>query len=260
MVCVISEKDFRENQHIDSVKYYKKINWLVQKFGLVEKTGITNFCFCFHFGDRKYFLSNLPDWAIEYHKMGGLRCDEVFDLVNMKGRDHFFPRTSDYDDLQVMLVKKEEKKYGYYDTYSLIRRCIDCTFIFLSLHNQPLEDRINCYKRTREIFEEFSIFFIESMKEEIFLKNVEAVNFKIFNDSVFLRKVIKKDFPFIDEKLTKKELQCITLLKKNYSIKLVSRNLCLTEKTVRKYLENIKSKMSIGTTSELINVAFMIDI
>jgi len=260
MISTLEKDEFKKNQHIDSVKYKDKIDSLVKEFQLTRKTGITNFCICFSFkAGRKYFLSNMADWAIEYHEMGGTRSDEVFDLDRMSGRDFFLPRSVTYDLLQKLLVRKEEK-YGYYDTYSLIRRCVDCTFVLLSLHNYQVEDKKNFYLNTKTIFEEFCAFFIQGMVKEILTKNKGERNLRIFNDNVYLTKIIKKELIFTKSKLSGQEQQCLILLKYGYPIKLIARNLCLKESTVRKYFETIKEKLNVGTTLELIDIITMEDL
>ncbi len=250
---MIMEHNFNDNLHIDSVRYREKINKLVTEFGLFRKTEITNFCICICFKDgAKYFLSNMPDWAIDYHKLGGIRCDEVFDLNKMIGLDHFFPRTSYYDALQILLVNREEQQYGYYDTYSLIRHCTDCTFILLSLHDNPIADKQKCYLKTRAIFEDFCVFFIINMVDIIKTKNKKKKELKIFNDFIYLSKTIKKQYFNIGIKFTEREQQCIRLLKSGYSIKLIAKSLGLSEKTIKKYVEIIREKMNVSSTVALI--------
>lgn len=146
------ENYFLQHEYIDSVKYRKKIKELFDSSTLFEKTGITNFCICISFrDDKKYFLSNMPDWAIQWYKIGGSRADEVFNLELMKNKNHFIPRDSDYDVIQNSFVIKEQNEYGYFDTYSLIRRCTDCTFVLLTLHNIAVDEPRKIYEKTFQV-------------------------------------------------------------------------------------------------------------
>lgn len=165
--------DFSLYEKLDTVKHREKIKRLFIEYSLFEKTGITNFCVCICFRDnKKYYLSNMPDWAIQWHKAGGSRSDEVFDLELMKHKNYFIPRNSSYDMVQNSLVLKEEE-FNYFDTYSLIRRHSDCTFVLLALHNQKMENLEKIYIDTRDEFENFCIFFIKQMLSEIVQTNKE---------------------------------------------------------------------------------------
>lgn len=255
------ESKFKQHENIDSVKYRVKIKELVNKFDLKGRTGITNFCVCISFRDnKKYFLSNMPDWAIEYHKIGGARSDEVFDLGLMKNKNHFFPRCSKYDDVQKSLVCREEHEFKYFDSYSLIRRCIDCTIILLALHDKPAQNPQRIYDETRNEFEEFCIFFLSNMLDEIKVKNDDRKGLLIFNNIDFLSEVIRCGVIKETPTLTKREKECIKLLINNYPPKLIARSMLITEKAVRNYIESIRQKLGCTSTLDIVETAIQYDL
>lgn len=247
--------DYEPYEHIRSVKYRHKIKQLVSSFGLERKTGITHFCLVMIFEDgKKYFLSNMPDWAIEYHKLGGGRGDEVFDITKMKGLTHFYPRLSHYDPVQNILVEKEENTYGYFDTYSIIRRSADCTFIALAVHNTSNIDCEDCFRRTRDVFEDFIVNFISSMYEEIKADNHSNAYLSILSNTSYLRSVVKMKTNHTAAKLTSRELDIMALLYSHYSVKLMAKNMNLSERTIRKYIEVAKEKLNVSSSKELAEI------
>lgn len=253
--------DYFKYEHIDSVKYRNKIQELVHSFDLIKKTQITNFCVCICFRDnKKYFLSNMPDWAIEYHKIGGTRSDEVFELELMKNKNYFIPRCSNYDVVQNSLVVREELEYGYFDTYSLIRRHVDCTFILLALHKTAVVDNEKIYESTRDDFENFCIFFIQNMLSEIKEKNKEHRSLQILNDPKLIAKVIKQGIIRQIPKMTERELECIKLIKNNYPPKLIARTMSISEKTVRNYIDAIREKLGCSSTLDILEKAIQYDL
>lgn len=236
--------DFSLYEHIDTVKHREKIKRLFQEYSLLEKTGISNFCICICFRDnRKYYLSNMPDWAIQWHKAGGSRSDEVFVLELMKNKNYFIPREHDYDMVQDSLVCREENEYGYFDTYSLIRRHNDCTFILLALHDQRMTDMEKIYADTCCEFENFCVYFIKNMMSEIMQSNREYRVLQVLHDDNLLERVIKDGTIKKIEHLTERERECIKLLKINYSPKMIARAMDISEKTVRNYIDAIKVKL-----------------
>ncbi len=257
----LTDEDFFPYEYIDSVKYRKKIEKLVDSFEFVKKTQITNFCICVCFRDnKKYFISNVPDWAIAYHKMGGARSDEVFDLEIMKNKNYFIPCSSNYDDIQKSLVIHEEQEYGYFDAYSLIRRCVDCTFILLALHNKVVVNHDEIYRNTYHDFENFCIFVIQNMLNEIKEKNKEHRSLQILNDSKLVAKVIKEGVIKPIPKMTAREIECIKLIKNNYPPKLIARTMSITEKTVRNYIDIIREKLDCSSTLDILEKAIQYDL
>ncbi|EKD71103.1 MAG: hypothetical protein ACD_46C00270G0002 [uncultured bacterium] len=253
--------DFTLYEIIDSVKYREKIQQLYLEFSLYKKTKITNFCIGICFKDnKKYFLSNMPDWAIQWHKIGGSRSDEVFNLELMRNRNHYIPRHSKYDFVQQFLVEREEENFKYFDTYSLIRRHTDCTFILLALHNHKVIDPQKIHDDTYDIFEDFCIYFISNMITKIIEKNSEYKSLPIFTDKRLLTLTIKNGLIKETKKLTDREYECIKLMKNNYPPKLISRAMNITEKTVRNYIESIKEKLGCSSIFEIYEKSIQYDL
>lgn len=252
--------NFPPYNEIDSVKYREKIKQLYLDFSLFEKTEITNFCICIIFKDNtKYFLSNMPEWAIQWHKLGGSRADEVFNLETMKNKNFFIPKLSQYDQIQQSLVDKEEIEFRYFDIYSLIRRHIDCSFILLALNNHEIIDPQNIYYNTYAIFEDFCIYFLSSMIDEIKLKNSQCKNLSIFSNNILLKSVIK-DGLIKEMLITDRERECVQLIKINYPPKLIARTMNISEKTVRNYIESIKIKLDCNSIFEIYEKSIQYDL
>ena len=246
---------YENDHHIDSVKYAKKIDFIFKEFGLLDKTGISNFCICFCFRNNdKYYLSNMPDWSIKYHQLGGDRSDEVFDLRIMKNKDFYFPRKSDYDVVQSTLVHYQENNFNYFDTYSLIRRCVDSTIILLALHRKPIDTPLEVYEKTKQTFENFCFYFISNMLDEIKISNPIHKSYRLLNDKTFLEAIIKKQAVKNLIKLTEREKECILLLKNGHPTKTSAKYMGISEKTFRNYLEKIRSKLCCNSIPHLLEV------
>ena len=253
--------DFEKYEVIDSVKYRYKINKLYAQSQLATKTPITNFCICICFkNNKKHFLSNMPDWAIEYHKIGGARSDEVFDLEQMKNKLYFIPQKNKYDKIQETLVDLEENKYGYYDAFSLIRRNVCCDFILLALTNKYETNPEVIYENYFENFEDFCISFIDNMKDEIFSRNHFAKNLSIFTNNNTLSKAIKRQCEKFSTNLTPRELECIYLIKAHYPPKIIAKNMGISEHTTRDYIKSIKKKLNSYSILEVIEKSIMLDL
>lgn len=251
---------FLEYEYIDSVKYRNKIKSLVDSYKLQEKTGISNFCMCICFRDNnKYFLSNMPDWAIEYHKIGGPRSDEVFNLELMRNKNFFIPRHLKYDYIQRSLVVQEEK-FKYFDTYSLIRRNVDCSFVFLALHNNPCENPQKIYTDSQNEFESFCLYLIENMLKEIKDKNSAQKSLLVFNNSYSLKEVIRHGTIRPIKHLAEREKECIKLLRNNYPPKLIATSMNITEKTVRNYINSIREKLECNSILDIIEKSIQYDL
>lgn len=258
MIKDLNDAVYDQYNFIDSVKYRFKIQELFNQFDLTSKTGITNFCICFCFRDNiKYFLSNMPDWAIEYHNVGGARSDEVFNLELMREKIYFIPTKSDYDQIQSSLVNLEEEKYKYFDTYSIVRRSLDCDFILLALHNELITNPQEIYLKTHNIFEDFCLYFINNMKEEIFNKHPFSKNLLIFNDQNKLKNTIKLNLDFNLDKITSREKECIRLIRNHYPPKTIAKSMNISEGTVRDYIKSIKSKLDCNSNVGIIEKAMM---
>lgn len=257
----VADLDYLLYEHIDSVKYRVKIRSLFDKYNLAEKTSITNFCICFCFRDNsKYYLSNMPDWAIQWYEIGGSRSDEVFDLALMKNKNYYIPRYAKYDPIQKSLVVKEEDEHGYYDVYSLIRRHIDCTIILLALMDGEPEDPKNMYDQTKDEFENFCIYFLKSMLDEIKSKNSENKKLQILSDVNLLERVIKNGVIKEIPKLTEREYECIKLIKNSYPPKLIARTMNISEKSVRNYIDSIRRKLECNSTLDIYEKSIQYDL
>ena len=55
--------------------------------------------------------------------------------------------------------------------------------------------------------------------------------------------------------LSKRETQCVNLLVRGKTAKMIAQNLGVSQRTVEHYLENIKLKLSVDSSSELIDKA-----
>lgn len=181
-----------DHQKIATVKYQKQIAKICHN--LPKIGNISNICMCLIFNDlSRFFLSNMPDWAQDYHKIGGSRGDNVFYPEYYKNNDYFFPRESQYDHIQQQLVKIEEEKYNYFDTYSILRNSFECKIIFLCLHNKPINNIKDFYKQTINAFEDFAINFIIKTQDIIKEYNPKFSEILLLNNYEYLSLIIKKN-------------------------------------------------------------------
>lgn len=243
-------------KEIPTVKFKEKIKKHCKN--IPYDLGIDFFCLCIIdvLSNKKYFLSNMPEWAKEYHKIGGARCDEVF-CPETYTETFLIPSDLEYDFVQEQLVGKEEKIYGHYDTYSIIRRTENFTFIILALHNENKEDKLNIYQKTLPLLEKFIVNFILNMKEEI----EESCEFILNNSYIFnvdfLNRAINTDW-IRDNKFTKSEINIIKKLRNHRMLKEISYDLGISVSTCRNHLQNIKNKMGVYSFDQCRKLSFCI--
>lgn len=247
----LSESNFRLFEHIASVKYRRYIAKLCSK--LRQQTSIDRICMCIIFNElQKFFLSNMPEWAIHYHQLGGARGDNVFDIESYRNQDVFFPRLTDYDLVQTQLVKIEESEYSHYDTFSIIRKSQQCSFIFLALHDIPTPNPRDIYNQNIKQFEKFCSSFLNNTTNIILEFHPEAKQYLIFSDKYYQYAVITKSYPKVYDQLTAREIEVLSLIAQNYKVNAAAKKLGISEKTVRNYLQIIRDKTFSSNTKEAI--------
>ncbi len=251
---LLSDRDFDQFNHIPSVQHRLYIAEICRDLKKIKN--ISNICLCIIFDDHhKFFLSNMPAWAIHYHQLGGVRGDDVFNLTTYKEKDYFLPRSSQYDFIQKNLVKIEEQHYQHYDTYAILRKSSDCNFIFLALHDTPIIDAEKIYRASLAKFEDFCVYYLNKTLNIILEHNPVYKNAFIFSDKFYRKSIIKKSFQRDTEKLTSREIIVLKLSASGNIAKNIATLLNVSEKTVRNTLQNIREKLQVSTTGDAIKKA-----
>lgn len=95
--------------------------------------------------------------------------------------------------------------------------------------------------------EDFAILVVIQLKGQTCLQNIQELQFELFTAAYFyyhyLQKVLlQSHIENKQYKLNKREIQCLTLLVKEYSLKEMAKKLNLTERTVNHYIQRINKK------------------
>lgn len=77
---------------------------------------------------------------------------------------------------------------------------------------------------------------------------------KLYNKIAFENEYIKRNINLYST-LTQREKNIISFMVRGYDIKTISERLMISESTVKKYEQNIKSKLSLNNGAELIKFA-----
>ena len=240
---------------IPTVKYKEKISKL--KEVLSNDTGIDDFCLCIleESSNKKYFLSSMPKWAQEYHQIGGARSDEVF-CPEKYTLPYMFPREKKYDFIQGQLVNFEER-FKHYDTYSIIRKTGDITFIALALHKNKVRDCNKIYAETIRDFEKFIVNFILEMKNEMFESCDFIEHYNYLYRADFLLKVISSQWKE-ETSFTKSELKIMSSIYPQYTVKKIAFDIGMSESTCRNHIQKIKDKMGVFSFDDFIKLSTVI--
>jgi LuxR family transcriptional activator of bioluminescence operon len=110
---------------------------------------------------------------------------------------------------------------------------------------------------------DFANFVFVQMKNQDCLKNWRDLRFELFVASQYyfhhlrrlLLKEIKKDKNAI---LSSRELQCLTLTARRYSVEKISKELFISERTVNFHLQNINKKLGTSNKHESVNKAIQL--
>lgn len=249
------QTDFDDYNFLNSVRYARKIQYL--SANMQNSVGFGHFCICIidNKSADKYMLSNMPDWAIEYYKIGGYRSDKVFCKEFFHGKREFFPRLDVYDHIQQLLVEKEENIYGYFDLYALVRCCYECTFVLLAVDKENKIDVRKVYSQTYIAFEKFVVNFLCDMKEEIIDSCAFSDRLSLLYNEKYLNRVILTKEPTCN--LTETEKKIFSCCKDQLAPKEIALKLNLSEKTVRNNFCSLKEKLKVYSTKDLCKEAFI---
>lgn len=253
----MNHKAETEYNFLNSVRYADQIKRL--SASIKSTVGFSNFCICIidNLTAEKYMLSNMPDWAVEYYKLGGYRSDKVFCKEYVKGKREFFPRLDDYDYIQDILVKKEEGVYGYFDLYALVRTCYECTFILLAADKDSSLDSKKIFYETRGKFERFIIDFLSRMSDEILESCAFSDRLSLLYNNKYLSKIMLS--PDLNTDLTDTEKKVLAYFKDKSSPKEMALKLDLSERTIRNNILSLKEKLEVFSTRDLSREAFIYD-
>lgn len=92
-----------------------------------------------------------------------------------------------------------------------------------------------------------------------FLEDIQKLGLLISNQFNSLSDINLTGGEIYGKYLSYQELNCLQLLLKGMTIKKIAANLCLSPRTVEHYLQNIKLKLNVTSTSELIEMLFSLN-
>lgn len=261
----------REKCNRQHLEFNKKIASAVEEIcDPISSLGVAMFTYSriFNGGERIYISSNgkwvehyithefqdevnhlphyIPNDSIKYTFWSEFKDDRVFSAVNKYGMTN-----------GVSIYEKQEEYVDFFD------------FAFEKDNTQ----HINFYLNNTYLFKKF----IEYFKEKIFLilnfedkENVLVPKRFISFDQIprekssdppnlsgvfsnLLEKKFENSYKEHTLILSNKELECLDLFSKGYSIKTISRLLSLSPSSVRSYLNISKMKFDFRTTKEIVN-------
>jgi DNA-binding CsgD family transcriptional regulator len=98
--------------------------------------------------------------------------------------------------------------------------------------------------------EDFAIFLVVQMQQETCLNHWHDLQHELFAAGYFYYSylqpmLLKNQKPSAKYKLTERDLQCLALLAKNYTLKFIAENLSITERTVNYHLQKLNKKLGV---------------
>lgn len=243
--------DLREFEFIDSVKHRKKFSELCNN--LENIGGIKYFCVCLVINSKeKYYLSNMYKWAIPYYIMGFRRSDVDFSPERYAGVEYFFPREIKGDPVQEEIVRIEQEYYKTYDTYTLVRRCPECTLLIATFHDHPVKDLQQIYRSTVHDVEKFTIDFVEDTIDVVNEKSDELRNSRFGKDPSYRKRVItNKISPIVH--LSPRQKECLQLSRLGKSKPEIAAILNIGPDTVKTHFKFIFSKLGVSSVQQAVS-------
>jgi DNA-binding CsgD family transcriptional regulator len=98
--------------------------------------------------------------------------------------------------------------------------------------------------------EDFAIFLVVQMRNETCLQHWRELQYELFTAGYFFYTylqalLLKNQEPVEKHNLTQRDLQCLTLLAKQYSLKAIAENLNITERTVNYHIQKLNKKLGV---------------
>ncbi|HAU1108741.1 TPA: response regulator transcription factor [Legionella pneumophila] len=244
------------NELSDSIRFREKIDYLTEKLNCPKE--ISNFSISMLFrGGQRYYISNLYLWAIPYRTEGLFRGDVDHDHNLYNGKEFFIQREIKYDEMQIPIIQILESRYKLSTTFAMVRQCEECDFIIEAYNNEEIKEPRKLYYQVRDAFEKFICLFLDAMLSEITTAIPGQKWLNILNDSelrknVIMRKIAPKHFV----QLTKRELQCLSMIANGMTIQKISDRLHLSTETVKTHAKSIRNKMNCINITEAVSKAF----
>lgn len=96
--------------------------------------------------------------------------------------------------------------------------------------------------------EDFAILLVVQMKGEKCLENWQQLQYDLFAAAYYYYNALQKALlkiqaPNEKHKLNKREIQCLTLIAKQYSIEAIAKTLNITERTVNYHIQRLNKKL-----------------
>ncbi|MGQ3892063.1 response regulator transcription factor [Legionella sp. CNM-4043-24] len=233
----------------DSIRNRKKIDQLIYQLNCPKE--ITHFSISIMFRNgQRYYISNLYLWSIPYRTEGLCRGDVDHARSLYHGKEFFIQRDVQYDELQTAIVKILESRYNMHTTFAMIRQCYECDFIIETYHENKVDNPEDLYYQVRDQFEQFIWQFIDSMKSEIQAVIPELKWSSILTTSDEIKKTImRRSSSQSSVQLTVREKQCLDLIAKGLSNKLIADKLHISPETVATHAKSIRYKLDCKSIS-----------
>ncbi len=219
-------------------------------------------------------LTTQPDMALDFYQMGFYRS------VEYGQKHHYIPSSyilwSSMKDNDGDLASHYRKHYRIANGLNIIKRRVGFTEQFCFAANLENIFINNDYLVNMNEYNNFCYYFIEQARSLI--KKLDTGRIILPKDCLPVENenVIENScsgFPlFIEHPMFKKmyyqgddhhsmtvrEFQCLQLLAKGMSTKMIAHQLNLAERTVKSYLDNLKNKLSLTTKQALIQFFYML--
>ena len=251
-------KNLGDNVIIDPRKHIfitssKQINQIIKP--LTDYFGLTSFVYQKNYNDGSEIrLSNQPEW-IHYFYENELYKSSLFE----RPPSEFVKTRLVWAGLTVhnpILEKAREFNIDHGITF--IEPCFDgCEFFFIGTEVKR-HDVMSKYLANLDLIERFFDYFrdkakpiiAEAIRQKITIPGKFDVAPKLFYPNEFNRSGFLNSLSPIE--FTSRELDCIRLLTKGYTQKMIAKELTISPRTVETHLNHIKDKTATNSKDELV--------
>ena len=235
----------KETPYVLSIAYKDPMDDICK--GLA-RLGLKYFVMYIVFNDgSRFVLSNIYHLLIPYYTDGFYKEDFSYNLKTTNNLDFYLcDKTKSISD---NFKEQLENRFNVHRAYYIIRRCVECSFIFGAIKDINFDSCTEIYNNTINDFEIFCIDFVDCFSNLIVSCNIKYKNSFILTNNQLRRAVIKGSYPKKEE-LTNREKECLRLVSRGKTAKEVAKNLSISPFTVEKYYKNIREKLHCSTIIE----------
>ncbi|STX38793.1 LuxR C-terminal-related transcriptional regulator [Legionella feeleii] len=194
--------------------------------------------------DAKYFSEKIVDGAISSYLKRTIHAEQPMQKFNIMD-----------------LIKKEGKSDHYHYFRSIEKGSGDSVFKIYTLGSTTLNNNCNpFYLNNLDSINKFNAIFSKQFEKHSKIISTEIPpevilkedNFKLNSD--FEKNLIANKF--LISKLSKREVEIITLIAKNLTLYEISNYLSLSIRTVENHIANVRKKLSVSSIEKIIYQIF----